>query len=353
MIKYSLFPRSLFWGSIALILVVLACPAPASAGFQWTPPAAADAGLASAPASSDYASQPIIIQGQPSQPSSPTLTKAPQTLQLPAEPARPQETPGFAGQPASGEHVLMPPPAASKMEAPSGQEVAVQGFANNVPLAVALRQILPSEYGYSVAQDVPLSTLVSWKGGRPWRSTLEDMLRDVGLGLQEQGNMVKIVRVAKEPSGTLGAVAPQPPSPPRPSLPAQPAGKPMALTPPPASQVLMPPQNLTQPESMMPVPMAGMTSGMAETWTANRGETLHKALETWCRRANIDLSWQAEYDFPIQATVTLTGSFEDAVRGLLVGFQEAQPQPTASLHNNPAAGQAVLVVQVRGNDYNE
>jgi hypothetical protein len=86
-----------------------------------------------------------------------------------------------------------------------------------------------------------------------------------------------------------------------------------------------------------------------QAWTAERGEHLRKILEGWCHRANVEFEWASEYDYPLEASFTLTGNFESAVRNLLTGFQGAHPQPVAELHSNPNLGQLVLVVQTRGN----
>ena len=82
-----------------------------------------------------------------------------------------------------------------------------------------------------------------------------------------------------------------------------------------------------------------------------RGDTLHKVLSDWCQHSNVELQWQAEYDYPVEASAHFEGKFEDAVRGLLAGFDGARPQPVAELHANRGAGQRVLVVQARGNSY--
>ena len=84
-------------------------------------------------------------------------------------------------------------------------------------------------------------------------------------------------------------------------------------------------------------------------WAAERGESLQKVLESWCRRSNVEFDWLAEYDYPLAASVSFSGTFEQAVRNLLAGFENAHPQPIAELHTNPSLGQMVLVVQTRGN----
>ena len=250
--------------------------------------------------------------------------------------------------------MLAPPTSgtASIAEPSHEKEKIVRGFASNVPLAGALRQILPSEYGFSVGQDVQLSALVSWQGGHPWRQTLEDMLHSVGLATREQGKMIHIVRVANASTVAANVLGPPAAQAPAPALQPSLDSKPLSLVPPPGAMSMPQSPIISAPETL-PQAVPSPQGAVVDTWTANRGDTLHKVLENWCHHANVELSWQAEYDYPLQASVTLTGTFENVVRNLLAGFQEAQPQPIASLHNSSSAGQAVLVVQARGNNYND
>ena len=260
----------------------------------------------------------------------PLTASAPEPMPMPAQRPVPAPAPMMAAQ-------MAPTPVA----APASMDRPVQGFANNVPLSVALRQILPPDYGFSMSQDVDLSTLVSWRGGRPWRETLQAMLQTVGLTMQEQAQMINVSHLNgyQQPSAMPPVVSnPQPGT----YAPMEPV----------IDHTMQAPIGAMVGEPVMAQPPTP-TGPIVDTWTANRGDTLRKVLEDWTHRANIELSWLAEYDYPIQASVVMTGSFEDAVRNLLTGFQEAKPQPFASLHNNPGAGQTVLVVETRGNNYSD
>lgn len=312
-------------GPVLLVLGALFTASPAQAGFQWIAP--------NAPVAPD---------------SIPTAMVDPQTL--PPIPTLSAPTPAPAP-------IKAPVAAPTVPEKPLDQGAPVRGFANKVPLSVALRQVLPPEVGYSLAQDVSLGTVVSWKGDAPWREVMKNMLSPAGLSFKEQGGLVSITRA----EGT-GALVPNtfPPVPPQPSasgsspsIVSAPApvslGKPMSLGPQPS---LAPATTLVAPTALV-APEPVRSDVTVDSWSGNKGDTLQATLEAWCKRANIELSWQAEYDYPMQASVSLSGSFEEAVRGLLAGFQDASPQPVGFLHNNQTAGQTVLVIQVRGNSYNE
>ncbi len=231
--------------------------------------------------------------------------------------------------------------------APTKAEDIVRGFANKVPLAVALRQILPAGFAFSVDQGVDVGTLVSFQGGRPWRETLREALMPAGLMAREQGQMVSIgygaapvsdhaLRLPSSPSAARSpgmSVALAAPS----SIPASARADSGAV-----------PMAQTMPVVVNP-PAAAVPTATVEEWNAERGDSLRKILEGWSRRARVEFNWLAEYDYPMQASAAFNGTFEDAVRNLLTGFEDARPQPVAELHANPQLGQMVLVVQTRGN----
>ncbi|MFA6279410.1 MAG: TcpQ domain-containing protein [Bdellovibrionales bacterium] len=333
----------LFFGSVSLIAGSLLVATPASAGFKWV-------------SSDEVQSTNVSVAPQGSQAvGAPSSFGAPDTVIIESAP-------------------IAPPKAVSSMSkdlsvftkdgsAPPQGEAVVKGFADRVPLSVALRQILPPEIGFSVAQDVSLGTLVSWRGGAPWRQVLTDMLLPAGLTISEQGQMVHVLHVAGNQDITLAPNKPLPP--------VSEAGKPLSLLPSvlpvaPPKTVGAAPASLASSSGYLSVPSSALSSGsraplvMSDSrvsssgaWVANSGDMLKKTLETWGRSANVEVSWQAEYDYPIQASVSLSGDFEGAVRSLLSGFQDAKPQPVGYLYNNQSAGQTVLVIQTRGNNYSE
>jgi len=90
-----------------------------------------------------------------------------------------------------------------------------------------------------------------------------------------------------------------------------------------------------------------------DSWHAERGQTLNTVLQGWCERANVQLVWNTDFDYPLAASVTLNDTFENAVRTLLTGFVAVSPQPVARLHRQGNAGQRVLIVETRGNLYQD
>lgn len=261
-----------------------------------------------------------------------------------------------------------PAPQEQKPVATLDDGAVIKGFGKKLPLVVVLKQILPKDHVFAFESGVNPSTTVSWKGGKGWRLVLAETLHKVGLTAHEENNLVSIVRadthaVAEPASAPLAAVAPpveltapvvlqQPEAiePVKESI-AIPSIEPVTV-PPPATlaeavpttgKIVMPPATLEPP----------LLPGASDVWKAESGEHLRSVIKRWCERAKVELVWSSEYDYPIQAGVSLTGSFEEAVRNLLSGFVDAKPQPFARLHDNPAAGQRTLVVQSRGNTNGE
>ena len=198
-------------------------------------------------------------------------------------------------------------------------------------LAVALRQILPVGYGFSVDPDVDLGVLISFQGGKPWRDTLHDALGPAGLIMRERGQMVMVGRSGGAATADMA---------PEPAVPPMPIAHTVSVAP-------------GSPALPVIVPVAEVVGPVVEEWHAERGDNLHKVIEAWAQHSHIELNWMAEYDYPLQASYSYTGTFEDAVRNLLTGFQDAHPQPIAELHTNPGLGQKVLLVQTRGNSYSD
>lgn len=244
-------------------------------------------------------------------------------------------------------------------------EPVIEGFADQVPLTVALQQILPQGYGYTLGDGVNPGQLVSWRGGRPWNVVLNDVLGQSGLSYNLNDKLVMINGMGAAPTVVAGVpgqpyAAPVPVAPPY----AAPYAAPVPVAPPVMAQQPVPvaiappmmevpvavPQGLPQPE---PLQIENPPVFVPQVWEARPGQTLRQLLQEWSARAGVELNWAAEYDYPVMASLNMTGTFEEAVRVLLGGFDAARPTPRARLHYNPAAGQSVLIVEATGNHYGE
>ena len=342
-----------FTRSTCLSLFALAClgfPHAALAGFQWVAPTPAPTAVAPssapslAPPSPSVA--PVLIDknslGVPSDSSAPLVISGHAASDAgEAEiPVYKGDVPDFAPSRPDSTSVATsaPAPVASRSAGGDATDV-VRGFAKNVPVVVALRQILPAGYTFTIDKNVDMGTLVSFQGGKLWRETLANALVPVGLAMREKGQVVEVGYTGDLGKTSVGG-----------DLVYQPGTAPQSFAlPVGASDVASVPAMTVPPlaDSLLAPPSPDMA--LPETWSAERGSSLHKILTDWCRRSHVEFNWVAEYDYPLNASVNFVGSFEDAVRNLLTGFQNASPQPVAELHANAGLGQKVLVVQTRGN----
>lgn len=92
-------------------------------------------------------------------------------------------------------HNIMPSPAIPVPRVPDagGYSDAV-GFGRDLPLALAMTQVVPADYTFSFAPDVDAGATVSWQGGKAWNSVLNDMLATKGLNAVIAGRQVTVQR---------------------------------------------------------------------------------------------------------------------------------------------------------------
>lgn len=87
---------------------------------------------------------------------------------------------------------LAPFVAETPLPAPVDEGDVLSGFGNDLPLVIALQQVVPPGYQYSFAEGVNLGQPVSWQGGKAWQTVLADMLANEGLGYRVQSNVVVV-----------------------------------------------------------------------------------------------------------------------------------------------------------------
>lgn len=101
-----------------------------------------------------------------------------------------------AAQPAPSVPERDDPPAHPSAPARTGPGVA-QGFGHQVPLAFAVRQIVPASVKVRFGDGIdPEDLLVDWKGGRPWPDVLRSTLRPPGLLVTFRPSAVLIERAS-------------------------------------------------------------------------------------------------------------------------------------------------------------
>lgn len=66
----------------------------------------------------------------------------------------------------------------------------IQGFGTEMPLALALTQIVPAEFAYSFGDDINAGTRISWQGGKPWDVVLQEALNPLNIKVHIVSNTV-------------------------------------------------------------------------------------------------------------------------------------------------------------------
>ncbi len=324
---------------------------------------------------------------------------------LPPVPVAPAPTTG--GDAYAPHPVVMPPVSApvvpsqvvAKEPLPFYSEAI--GFGRDLPLALAARQIIPADYTFSFSGSVNPGKKIDWDGGAPWNEVLSNTLEPHGIAVAISGQHVVIRPAGHGNSGwseppTMPAVSPVVSDRPADLVPfpvaadgairrvkppmdvvAEEDAAPMLETP--SDDLALGgepdmPESLVQKEEKISdawiSDMPGVSTEPAETadlsgedsdapmpyvydptatrvWNADFGVSLREVLSDWSDQAGVQLYWASQYDFPLQSSVKLNGTYSDAVETLLNGLMEARPRPLGRLHPNLPEGPAVLVVETR------
>ena len=204
---------------------------------------------------------------------------------------------------------------------PKKEYAMAYGFGKEMPLALALRQIVPASYAFSFDPAVKIGTRVSWQGGEAWNVVLKKALLNQNLAATVYDDMVLV----------------------RPSTHADVAE---------VSEVASAPEMAVEEEaSAAPAELAIEADqpayfDAAHSWTAAEGQTLRSVLAKWSDKVGVELHWDNLYDFPVVNNWTYEGDYVHAVDGLLTAFENETPKPAGRLHPNAPEGPAVLVVSV-------
>jgi hypothetical protein len=206
-------PKFLFLSAVALAVLA---PGIARAGFEWkgpiTPPMAK-----SAPAT-------------PSAPAAPTAEGEMKGL----EPVITWDGSSGAMPSVKTQAVEQAPVAA-----PAAPD-AIEGFGADVPLVIALQQVSPAGYRVSFGPGVNPGTIISWKGGKPWKDVLTDALAPAHLAYRVEDNTIIVVQGAAPQAKPESKPAAKTESKPQPQPEAKVTEKapeaPLPLTAPPAAE---------------------------------------------------------------------------------------------------------------------
>jgi hypothetical protein len=77
-----------------------------------------------------------------------------------------------------------------------GGGTVINGFGKQVPLVMALREIVPASYQFAYGQNLGLGRMVDWQGGKAWHDVLLDVLTPMGLTAKESGKVIVIEKAS-------------------------------------------------------------------------------------------------------------------------------------------------------------
>lgn len=352
-------------GGVSLIATLV----PAQAGFDWTPPpvqqkpvvqpqpeSVSQLPSAIQPLTPELDSLPVpVVDAMPIAPEPVVKADLPvpgmKTLPVKAVPDVPAVAPSapvtlYAKMPVDAPSVpsrAVEPVAPSVVSsAPSSDNL--EGFGKDIPLALALRDIVPSSYAYAFGSGDLAGLKISWRGGKPWKQVLDTALTPLNLKADIQGNVVMIY------SHSAVAAAPAPVIAPAPVVSQEaapaPTSAPLSLSST-IDATPVPPPAVTPPvarsvDSGRGVPVVDLT--VKRQWNARSGSTLRQVLEGWCKESNVELNWSTAYDYPINNAFYFEGTYGEAVDSLLSSYGGETPAPKGRLYPNLPDGPSVLMI---------
>ncbi|MCM2343343.1 MAG: toxin co-regulated pilus biosynthesis Q family protein [Alphaproteobacteria bacterium] len=295
--------KSAVWRqSILTGLLVGAFSFPAQAGFDWTPPPAI-------PALSTTSAPGPLVPAAPSDD-----VEASELAPVTAMPAAPAADEAMAAPSVQSETNALPSPAFPEDLPPPNVYAEALGFGADIPLALALGQIVPSEFAYSFASNVNPGIKISWDGGKPWNEVLQAALLPHGLKAKIESSIVIVYQMREEDSAQnqdanqMGAAA--------------------------SSDV-----TVTEPAMDAPLPITG--EGTANNYprrTPPQRAGLHQGDET------TDGAGSAPQPPPIdeQAVIIEQPSQDMATADRVASYEPAAPAPTQDIGivDSPVAGSA-------------
>ncbi|GJL85724.1 MAG: hypothetical protein DHS20C02_14990 [Micavibrio sp.] len=234
----------------------------------------------------------------------------------------------------------------------------VIGFGSDLPLALALRQVVPPEYSFSFGDGVNPGYRVSWNGGRPWNEVVNDMVAPLDLSARIYKKTVSISKSGQSSDEDLSMIKPQKQEP-------QAGGsRRINITDPgetPGKLVSNQPANSNSKVDILPAKSSTIkadentlqveprqNNSVLKTWEAKQGDSLKTTLSGWSKQAGAELVWEASHDYALDSNVMVNGTFDSAVKVLFVRATNPSTSPDHEmLSKENADDKMTLVVKDR------
>lgn len=230
----------------------------------------------------------------------------------------------------------------SDSDAPSDY-ADVNGFGADMPLAFALRQVVPAEYAFSFGPNVNPGYRVSWSGGQPWNIVVQDMIAPLKLASQihqktviiYDPEMVTTQENTDKPAETDTKVRESTGEPitlRRTSItdPGLEAGiQSLSLS---ASEVMKNRQENTAKSKAVPAgERTSQSPHTITTWEASAGTPLKEILQDWTSKAGLRLIWSADENYTVDKDLMVEDTFRNALQVLTGQGLKENRQPLSTL----------------------
>ncbi len=141
-------------------------------------------------------SEPMLVENSlATEPASPSLILNPYPLEDGNTPPVEEES----------VDLLVPTPPADINWGKEATYEVIEGFGMEMPMALALSQIVPPEYAYSFSAGVNPGIRLSWEGGKAWNEVLSDALAPLGIEASIHGKKVVLRADGLHPMPRLAA----------------------------------------------------------------------------------------------------------------------------------------------------
>ncbi len=331
--------------------IVTAEPTPAQVGITPT-----TARRAAYPPPGNIAARPLVGMG----------ASLPKTIPM-AQPARqmPARIDPAPAPVALSVDDIMPksPTAAASTTMDAAATARIDGFGQNIPLSVAIEQIVPPDYRVAYQNQPDMNKIVSWTGGRPWAKVLEDMIYAHGYRVQvgtDRVVTIASVGTAPQPMPAFEPIVAAPAPMPAPQVLSYADAdqlasqlRPISMTrptdvsdtvptPPPEASVTAVPLDATAP-ALVPEATTAFDPARVDIFSGRTGEPVRAVLARWGRIAGVDTDWQVSRDMMMPQSFAVNTTFARAVDKLMALVWTNADRPAASLQN--INGQTLLIVK--------
>jgi hypothetical protein len=193
------------------------------------------------------------------------------------------------------------------------------GWADNVPAQIALRQIVPSAFTLNATG---ATKTVSWSGGRPWTEVLATVAQRANLCITLNWDTKSVtavpadqVQVAQVPSVAAKPIATQPIE-----------TKQVETT---TVQTTTTTVSAAPPAPVVMVTPVPVRAPLAQSWHLDPSRTLRQNVEAWTKQAGWNrVVWEGS-DYPIAAPADFSGTFDaqDGPLAQLIAGYDSSDQP--------------------------